>query len=951
MELSPALTALGVGKHSINRLLLIWGAVANLRFDTNGPTLLAVAALETKVTTPKHGLRTFAHSIVEEEEETGSAEMFCSMNISGLEPYLNPPDAVQSFLSMAMGISAGWDIDKIGTFVESFGSGSGNGTSEGHVCSELAKIMDHHELDVNSTKDFILLTIGDATNSWNPSSLLMGADADAKRCSREMERTESGACDHTTAEVAEKERENPGTVSGGLRSVLPICMGLRFCNDEDIIDGSVQFGFVTEGNGGQGITFGKIGPCDVSFKGLAYDTAGQLPFTFHAPLINPMGGPAITHPRGAHFLITGAISLPLTIKVPGTEEIKSIGDVAVHTAQIGMYSELEIDGTNTSDVVKVIGHLGDIGELANQLDRLQFQLFFDAEAMISVNLGELFPLPGNFTLTLFEGALSAMLDIQIQLPEDRNERRHWYTGSAGQTCNQVCNIYNLQCTDNSLSEQSSLLFYGEAHEAFFEAGRECSAIGDAQVGAGPFESPDGCFKPTREGSDSTCDTTGGISDRLLCYCEEGEAGAVAVMESTQTKNVAQCVHESQTWMQHTYIALSVSTHISTGDVAALMSPFLAFGEFLAGLLPGVNATDPTENPVNDVEGLMLAARVYLKLPLSGSAHFIIQIDASIVINCDTIDRIKDWVGSVWEHLPGSSIIDTFCAVEDPTLSATISLGFEGLALDETNSYLEFVAGTHTHRIDFNIFPSCPPPVLTGGGCVYNSDCESSDSDPETTSCSAYQGYCLNHPTWHTSTGCLGTCIEKLPNGADCSGGILNLNPLDLDRYTGDDDVCQSGRCNSQDLTCAPKLPVDERCWEDEDCSSGRCASTLPFTCQPRNGEGQGCLEDEDCVAGGCSWALTCGRTCALDSQCSTGRCSRRLICEPLLDNGYGCGEDDDCASGRCTRSLTCDDKLANDWRCMMDNDCQSNNCDLHWSGYYCTPTNYEDTDLVWTAVE
>ena len=53
----------------------------------------------------------------------------------------------------------------------------------------------------------------------------MGADADAEPCSRKMERTESGACDHTTAEVAEKERENPGTVSGGLRSVLPICMG------------------------------------------------------------------------------------------------------------------------------------------------------------------------------------------------------------------------------------------------------------------------------------------------------------------------------------------------------------------------------------------------------------------------------------------------------------------------------------------------------------------------------------------------------------------------------------------------------------------------------------------------------------------------------------------------------------------------------------------------------
>ena len=138
----------------------------------------------------------------------------------------------------------------------------------------------------------------------------------------------------------------------------------------------------------------------------------------------------------------------------------------------------------------------------------------------------------------------------------------------------------------------------------------------------------------------------------------------------------------------------------------------------------------------------------LPLALSGFAHFIIQIDAPIVINCDTIVRIREWVGSSWEYLPGASVIDAFCAIEEPTLVATISLGkvmdnltwasrflvsssdtalfqiaqialclgFEGLALDETNSYLEFVARNHTHRIDFNIFPSCPPPVLTV--CVF-----------------------------------------------------------------------------------------------------------------------------------------------------------------------------------------------------------------------------------------
>lgn len=65
-------------------------------------------------------------------------------------------------------------------------------------------------------------------------------------------------------------------------------------------------------------------------------------------------------------------------------------------------------------------------------------------------------------------------------------------------------------------------------------------------------------------------------------------------------------------MQDTYIALSISAQVSTRDLAAILSPFRGFGEFLAGLLPGGNATD-ARNPVDDVTGLMLAARVYLKL--------------------------------------------------------------------------------------------------------------------------------------------------------------------------------------------------------------------------------------------------------------------------------------------------------------------------------------------------
>lgn len=64
----------------------------------------------------------------------------------------------------------------------------------------------------------------------------------------------------------------------------------------------------------------------------------------------------------------------------------------------------------------------------------------------------------------------------------------------------------------------------------------------------------------------------------------------------------------------------------------------------------------------------------LPLALSGYAHFIIQFEASIVINCDFIITIREWAGEWWEHLPGAPAIDAFCALDEPTLRVTISLG-------------------------------------------------------------------------------------------------------------------------------------------------------------------------------------------------------------------------------------------------------------------------------------
>jgi len=905
-------------------MLLMLGAMASiLQFDTRGPQV--VAALETKVKFAKHGLRAHAHSneMTQDVEEETTAE-FCSLDTSLIDPFLNPPKPVLDFLMTRFGV--GWAVSTFQQFTDRI-------NSTDHVCGKLGEIM-------NSNKDFVLLTVGDRTSN---SSLLMGDDAAEELCASEQERTSSEACPETTAEVAEKEVENPG--SFGLGEVLPICMGLRFCNDDDVIDGSVKFGFVTKANNGAGMDFGYIGPCAVSFEGLAFDSAGGLPFVFGTPLLNPNGGERIARPNGAHFLLKGSMRLPLSKKIESTGETKSLGTVAITSADFGTYSELEVDGTTTADIVKVFRYLGDLEELASNLDRLSFQLFVTASAQISLNLGEIFPLPGNFNMTLFDGSLSSMIDIQVQTPDRRDERKHWYIGEAGQTCNQVCTTFNRTCTENSIHEQSSLIYSGEAHEAFHEADVMCSEIRDGIPGF-PFQSPDGCYKFTPGGDSSTCDAIGSTSQASLCYCEEHDA-----VEAIATNNAVVCNHEDETWMQDTYIAASVSAEISTGDLDHLLSPLATFGEFLSGLIPGSNVTNGTApNPVEDVTRLALRGRTYLKLPLSGPAHFILQFDVAIEIKCDFINYLRDWSGFMWEHLPGTAVIDTFCNMTERNIGVTVSIGFRGFAIDAVNSYLEFNAGDHRRRIDFDVFPTCPPPVLTGGSCAWNSDCMSSDLDPEATTCSAYDGYCLNDPVWKTSLGCSGRCIDKLPDGADCSGEALNKVLSLTERVLGgDDDACQSGRC-SPDLICAPTLPLGERCLEDEDCTSGRCASD--FTCKPKAAEGEGCAEDEDCMSGGCSWALTCGTTCRFDSDCSTGRCSRWLICEPKLPIGESCGADDDCVSDRCASNYTCQALLAIDERCMHNNDCESNICAWGFFGLYCSEEpNKEYSELISAVVE
>jgi hypothetical protein len=92
------------------------------------------------------------------------------------------------------------------------------------------------------------------------------------------------------------------------------------------------------------------------FLACSFDTKGLLNFEFDTGLINPKGGSLLTHPRGAHFLLRGSIGFPLGKNVKGGGR-KELGEVSV-TGSFGMYSELEVNGEKTADVVKVFSESG-----------------------------------------------------------------------------------------------------------------------------------------------------------------------------------------------------------------------------------------------------------------------------------------------------------------------------------------------------------------------------------------------------------------------------------------------------------------------------------------------------------------------------------------------------------------------------------------------------------------
>jgi len=427
------------------------------------------------------------------------------------------------------------------------------------------------------------------------------------------------------------------------------------------------------------------------------------------------------------------------------------------------------------------------------------------------------------------------------------------------------------------------------------------------------------------------------------------------------------------------VAFYMSQSLSLGLVLeSLMDPLGSFGEFLTAMIP--------------VQSVTATLRFYFKLPLSGLATFIVQFGINIEIDCGILNAIKTLIQGtedtlnvqIWNQLPGSSEIDSFCSSPNRNLSAEMSIGFEGVNLLRKQSYIEFGAGSSKKRIDFDIFPSCPPPVFTGGSCSENDDCRSGvtmkngvavpKNDPEGSSCSAYQGYCLNHPDWKSSIGCSGTCIEKLDVGEDCSKRRVNIHALDPTHAlsSGDGNACKSGKCicgkcaGSASSYAASKdgnymtiasagVPNNHMCSENSDCQSGWCEGMATAgcsgRCKPKRQPGQKCFGgyDASCTTNKCSGLVECNvcqynngkipnnGVCQKNSQCHSGWCEGGNIgcggrCRSKRADGHKCygSDDNSCASGKCRGCDYCANshgQLPENYNCRTDSNCRS--------GFYC----------------
>jgi len=336
--------------------------------------------------------------------------------------------------------------------------------------------------------------------------------------------------------------------------------------------------------------------------------------------------------------------------------------------------------------------------------------------------------------------------------------------------------------------------------------------------------------------------------------------------------------------------------------------------------------------------MSMTQRIYMAFALVASRpefHFGADFEVSVKMDCGPINDL----GQTIRNLPevGEKIykavwpeaITAICG-ETNTMSARISFGWKGFALDRASTYLELKANAQTFKVSVADLPICPPGGSIGDSCSANSDCYSVDTDNrfagytqgtgKTDHNGKHGGYCLNHKTFKTSIGCTGKCIKLREVGESCDANELNV-PLNL-AHSAEDEACKSGKCLCG--SCVEnnlKLPNEKTCATNDNCSSDWCEKAAGNTactgkCKPRRATGTACYNDDgnscstgQCTCGFCGNKLPNEKTCATNDNCDSNWCEKAAgttacngECKPKKNDFSACYNDDanSCISETCT---------------------------------------------------
>lgn len=317
-----------------------------------------------------------------------------------------------------------------------------------------------------------------------------------------------------------------------------------------------------------------------------------------------------------------------------------------------------------------------------------------------------------------------------------------------------------------------------------------------------------------------------------------------------------------------------------------------------------------------------------------------------------------------------------------------AVGIQFRLLNGRLDHKQTFIGTNQTKLRISDIPYCPPNdgvppshlplkqahTSTTAKCSYDKDCHFDGDAYHTGSYQGDKGYCLFHPEFKTSLGCLGRCVKKIAPGGSCAMDHLNSPVSDngVTDYTvkallGINTACQSGNCVCGTCTDIKKdggkVPNGGGCRRAVDCASGWCegesknALFCKGICRAKRENGQeawhgvarhwegSCKsnyhECGTCVTG--SGQVPNGNKCRFASHCASGWCEGEVgkmagcqgICRAKRANGqeawHGATRhwEGSCQSNfhQCGTCVTGAGQVPDGGHCRKNTHCQSGWCE------------------------